>query len=62
VQRPVEEREQPEHASELDDLVPAGDASERRDRERNRDERDRPGSGLVGEVVAGVGGESVEIA
>ena len=62
MQRSVEEREQPEHATELDDLIPAGNASERRDRERDRDEGDRPGPGLIGEVVAWVGGEGVEVA
>jgi len=62
VQRAVEKREQPEHASELDDLVPAGDAPEWCDPERDGDERDRPGPGLIGEVVAGICGEGVEVA
>ena len=62
VQRRVEEREQPEHPPQLDEVVPAGEAAQRRDRERDREEGDRPGAGLVGDVVARVGGERVQVA
>jgi hypothetical protein len=62
VQRAVKKRKQPEHAAELDDLVRARDASERRNGQGDRDEGDRPGPGLVGEVVARVGGQGVEVA
>ena len=62
MQRGVEEREQSEHPPQLDQLVPAGDAPKRCDRESNREEGDRPGARLVGDVVARVGGERAQVA
>ena len=42
MQRRVEEREEPEHPPELDDRIPAGDAAQRRDGERDHEKADRP--------------------
>ena len=51
VQRAVEEREEPRHAAETDDGVPAGQPPQRRQRERDADEPERPDAGLVGEIA-----------
>ena len=63
VQRAVKEREQAEHPAEADRAVPAGQAAERRDGERQAQEAQRPHARFVGDVgeriraeVAGVRG------
>ena len=57
VERAVEEREQARHAPEPDHVVPAGDASERRHRERDADEPQRPDAGLVRDIAERIGAE-----
>ncbi len=61
VKRRVEEREQSEHAPELDEIVRPGDSAQRCNRQRDRNERDGPGPGLISDVVARVRGEGVEV-
>jgi len=61
VKRRVEEREQPEHASELDEIVRPGDAAQRRNRQSDRNEGDGPGPSLVRDVVARIGGKGEEV-
>jgi hypothetical protein len=53
----VEEREETSHAAELDQRVPAGQLAQRRDRERDAQEPERPDAGFVGEVGERVGAE-----
>ena len=62
MQRCVEEGEQAEHPPQLDEVVRPGDAAQRCHRERDREKGDRPGPGLVRDVVARVGGERVGVA
>ena len=62
MQRGIEEGEQPEHPPQLDEIVPPGDAAQRSDCERDREKGDRPGPGLVRDVVARVGSQRVGIA
>jgi hypothetical protein len=57
MQRAVEEGEQAGHAPESDRLIPAADSAQRRDRERDADEAQRPDAGLVGEVAERVRAE-----
>jgi len=61
VKRRVEEREQSEHASELDKIVRPRDAAQRRNRQSDRNEGDGPGPSLVRDVVARIGGKGEEV-
>ena len=57
----VEEREQSQHPAQPDDRIPAGEAADRRHRQRDHQQRQRPRAGLIGDVVAGIGGEVVGV-
>ena len=57
VQGAVEERVETGHAAEPDQRVPAGHLAQRRDRERQADEPERPDTGFVGEIGERIGAE-----
>jgi hypothetical protein len=61
VERGVEERKQAEHSPQLDQIVPAGELSQRRDTQRREKRPQRPVAGLIGDVVARVRGEVVGV-
>ena len=58
VERRVEEREQAEHPAVLNDDVPAGEPPERRDRERQQQELERPAAGLELNGLGGIRAEA----
>jgi hypothetical protein len=57
VEHAVEEGVEPQHATEPDELVPAGQPPQRRDGERDGEKPQRPDPGLVGDVAERVGAE-----
>ena len=57
MQRAVEEGKEPGHPPEADRRIPAGELPQRRDRERDADEAQRPDAGFVGEIAQRVGAE-----